>query len=364
MRTPLATLAALLALSAAPACSNSRGSEEVGPALPHVRAATVVEVSARPRSRHLVLLEPARRARLAPRVGGQVVAINVDEQQDVEKGQVLVRLAATNAKGSLVTAKATISRIKAQLRDNNSELATSRKLASQGVERAREVERLETQRQSLQAQLREAEGQLIRARDGTDATEIVAPFAGTVTSIDTEVGEFVGTGAPMLVVSQLAPLAAEVPLSESEVALRDGSGLQFSAIVRGERRDVKLEWLAREADPGTSTFTARLLLDNDEQTLLAGESAEVEVFAAAQPASAAVPATAIRWFGDESYVLRLEGDVVARVPVEVLDDAEELVAIEGEIAAGDAVVATGPTRLRDGDKVVVADRSGSTIASR
>ncbi len=332
--------------------------------LPHVRVTKVVEVSPRPQSRHLVLIEPARRARLAPRLGGQVVELMVDEQQRVEEGQVLAKLAADDPKGALIAAKATIERINESIRDNDNELKTARSLFEQGAEASRTVDRLATSDATLKAQLREAKGQLVRAKDAMGATTLDAPFAGTITRIHTEIGEFVGPQSIAMELAELDPLAVEVPLSEDEVALYDTGGLQFLLKLRSTEQPTKLAWIANEADTGTSTFTARLLIDNPEHKFRAGESATVEVFGPEGEPHRAVPMTAIRWSADTAYVLRIHGTKVERVEVQVLEDAGDLVAIAGDIALGDVVVSRGPTALMPGDEVVVVDEPAPAVASR
>jgi multidrug efflux pump subunit AcrA (membrane-fusion protein) len=92
------------------ACDEPQSTRLVEIPPPHVRVEKVLEVSPRPKSRHLVLPQPARRARLSPRIGGQVLDLLVQVQQKVEAGDVLVRLAAGDSKGGLMTAKASISR--------------------------------------------------------------------------------------------------------------------------------------------------------------------------------------------------------------------------------------------------------------
>lgn len=354
----------LLVITASAGCSTPEPTrpDEMPPA--HVRVATVVQVAPQAESRHLVLLTAARRARLAPRLGGQVVALDVDEQQEVKEGQVLAKLAADDPKGALMAAQATIARIKESMHDNARELATAEKLVAQGAETSRAVERLQTDGATLEAQLREAKGQLVRAKDAVGATTIEAPFDGTITRIDTELGEYVGPQSIAMELAQLHPLAAEVPLSEAEVRLHDEGGLTFELHVRGEVRPARLEWLAREAEPGTSTFTARLLLDNPDARLRAGESAEVHVRGPHAAPAKAVPMTAVRWASDRAFVLVLVGDTVQRVPVRVLEDAGELVAIEGELQVGDRVVATGPTALMPGETVVAVEGTEPAVARR
>ena len=333
--------------------------------LPHVRVESVVEVSPRPKSRHLVLLEPTRRARLSPRMGGQVIDLLVTEQQKVEVGEVLVKLAAQDSKGGLMTAKASISRINEQLRDTKRELVTARDLVSRGVETTRAVERLETQQATFEAQLREAKGTLVRAKDALGASTVDAPFTGTVTRIDTELGEYIGPGAVAMVLAQLDPLAAEVPLSEAELSMHDQGGLGFGLVIRGQKTEAELEWIANEADPGTSTFTARLKVPNASGTLRAGESAEVEVYGPQRAPVTAVPMTAVRWSAGQAYVLRLQekDTTVERIDVRVLDDSDELVTISGPLGTKDRVVAAGPLSLVTGDEVEVVESPAETLAA-
>lgn len=331
--------------------------------LPHVRAATVSLVEPRARSRHLVALQPARESRLAPRAGGQIIALQVRDQQEVTEGEVLVRFAGADPRGGLISAKASIDRIKENLRDTDSELEDSRALVERGAESTRAVERLETQQAQLQAQLEEARGQLMRARDRVGATTIIAPFDGTITSLDAEVGEYMNPGTAVAVLAQLDPMAVEVPLTQEEVRRHDDGGLSFEVTIRDRMVEPELEWIATAADPATATFPARLLIDNEARTLRAGELVEVRVFAQKKMKVKAVPATAIRWAADDAYVLKLDEGKLRRVDVKVLDDTEALVIIEGDLPVGARVVSSGPTALADGDEVQVVDGPAPTLAS-
>ena len=357
-------LLALAAVSFGAGCSQRESTRLEHKPPPHVRAVPVVEVAPQPKSRHLVRLEPARRARLAPRFGGEVTAIEVTEQQEVEAGAILIRFAGSASRGGLMTAQASIARIQESLRDNARELETARALLAKNIETTRAVEMLETERARLEAQLREAKGTVVQARDQVGATAIVAPFAGTVTRIDTEVGEYMAPGVAGLVLAQLDPLAVEVPLTQDEVALHDRGGLQFQVVARGRNLDAELEWLANEADEGTSTFRARLRVPNPARSLRAGELVDVEVLGPERAKLTAVPMTAVRWMADRSYVLRIaEGDKVEQIDVRVLEDTGDLVAVGGEVRVGDRVVVTGPTALLAGDAVVVVDGPAKTLAA-
>lgn len=330
--------------------------------LPHVRVSPVQLVMPRPRSRHLVPLVPSKEARLAPRSGGEVVSVRIDEEQRVEPGTLLIQLAADDPKGGLISARASIRRIEENLRDNERELKRVQKLTGQGVESARSLEQLETERAVLQAQLAQSRGSLVQARDRVGATSLVAPFAGVVVTLETEVGEYLAPGATALTLAQLDPIAVEVPLTQAEAQQYDEHGLRFQVIARGQPVLPELEWLSSMADPTTSTFTARLIMANPDQRLRAGELVSVAVLSSSSAKVKAVPALAIRWAASTSYVLRVKNDVVERVDVSVFDDSDELVVIEGDIDPGDLIVSAGPTALLTGDKVHVVTRSEALVA--
>lgn len=330
--------------------------------LPHVRVANVSWVQPRPRSTHLAPLVPLRRARLSPRTGGQVVSIKVDEEDRVEAGKIMVRFAADDPRGGLISAKASIERINESLRDTKREIEDARGLVASGVGTTREVERLESQEASLDAQLREAKGGLVRAKDRVGAATIEAPFDATVTKVDTEVGEYIAPGAVAVILAQLDPIAVEVPLTQPEVELSDADGLSFKVTARGQTVESKLEWIASESEQGNATFLARLQIPNPKRSLRAGELVDVQVFGAAEARVMAVPFTAVRWAAEQAYVLRINVTTLERVDVLVVDESDELVVIKGEVAVGDAVVSTGPIALLPGDEVAIVDPPGDTVA--
>ncbi|MFV8756403.1 efflux RND transporter periplasmic adaptor subunit [Nannocystaceae bacterium ST9] len=348
--------------------------------LARVRVAEVREVVPEVSSRHLVLLEPKRRARIAPRFGGQIAELAVVDQQTVNADDLLARLVDADARGSLQSARASRDTASERLADLERQLADAQDLLDVGAGTKREVERLESEVQATRHSIRQASGQVAQSRDRRDANLILAPFSGVVTSLDVEVGEYVGPGAALATLSELDVLAVEVPLSEREMVLHDRGGVRFEVRVRDELVPANLVWVAREADPGTNTFTARLELANPEQRLRAGESAEVDVRGATGEARLVVPATAIRWEGPRAYVLRShrEGEAetegegererLERIDVGVHEDVElgpgqpPGVAIEGAIAAGDRVISSGPSTLIDGDFAIAVPQPGPAPA--
>src|SRR5690606_8358931 len=224
-----------------------------------------------------ILLTPWRRAELSPRYGGQIAELLIDEQVEVAQGDLLVRLIDSDASGSLMSARASKTSSEARLVDLERQLTDARALLQTGAGTRREVERLETEIETTRASIRQAAGQVIQSRDRKNANVITAPFAGVITTLDAELGEYAAPGAPLATLAELDKLAVDVPLSDYEMVLHEQRGLEFEVRVRGQPVAAALEWIAREAELGTNTFPARLRIDNHDKRLRAGEAVEVRV---------------------------------------------------------------------------------------
>jgi RND family efflux transporter MFP subunit len=327
---------------------------------PRVRIAEVAEIVPEISSHHLVLLEPWRRADLSPRYGGQIAELLIVEQQEVAAGDVLVRLVDADARGSLMSAQASRSSNEKRLADLERQLADARDLLASGAGTRREVERLETEVETTRASIRQASGQVIQSRDRRQANEIIAPFAGVITKLEAELGEYMGPGMKLASLSELDVLRVTVPLSQPEMVVHERGALSFEAVIRGQTITPELEWIAREADQGTNTFPARLKIPNADKRLRAGEAIEVRVRGAKAEPRLVVPATAVRWEGVQAYVLRAVStgsgedarEQLTRVDVTVHEDVGGGIAVVGALAAGERVVSSGPATLVDGDTAI------------
>jgi len=332
--------------------------------VPRVRIATVEQVVPQVGSRHLILLTPWRRAELSPRYGGQIAELLIDEQVEVAQGDLLVRLIDSDASGSLMSARASKTSSEARLVDLERQLTDARALLQTGAGTRREVERLETEIETTRASIRQAAGQVIQSRDRKNANVITAPFAGVITTLDAELGEYAAPGAPLATLAELDKLAVDVPLSDYEMVLHEQRGLEFEVRSRDQPVAAALEWIAREAELGTNTFPARLRIDNHDKRLRAGEAVEVRVRGERGQPVLTVPPTAVRWDGSQAYVLRATAtgsgeqarEQLERVDVTIHEDVDGRVAIEGPLQTGQRVVSSGPATLVDGDLAIAVPR--------
>ena len=218
--------------------------EQVTLGKPEVR--TIVElISANGR------VQPVTEVKISPDVSGEIVELNVEEGQQVEKGILLLKIKPDTYQSMQERATATLNSSKAQLEQTRSQLV----LAEQTYERQKQLfeqkaiseadfQSAEAQYRSLQAQvrtsefnIRSAEASLKEADENLYKTTIFAPSAGTVSKLSVELGErVVGTatmaGTEMLRIADLSQMEVRADVNENDivrVALGDTATIEVDA---------------------------------------------------------------------------------------------------------------------------------------
>ena len=152
------------------------------------------------------------RATLSSKVLGRVSWLGVQEGSRVTKGQVLARLESPDLAASR-------DQVKAQLDQAKVDLDRAMKLQALGIQDAATVDRLRSQKLTLEAQLAYQAALL-------DSMELKAPFSGIVTQKLSEVGETVAPGSAgganainaVLVMADFDTLEVEVEVNEASIA--------------------------------------------------------------------------------------------------------------------------------------------------
>ena len=183
------------------------------------------------------------RATLSSKVLGRVSWLGVQEGSRVTKGQVLARLESPD----LAAAR---DQVKAQLDQAKVDLERGQKLLGLGIQDAATVDRLRSQKLSLEAQLAYQDALL-------DSMELRAPFSGVVTQKLSEVGETVAPGSAgganainaVLVMADFDTLEVEVEVNEASIVklqrgmpadirvdALDGQGAR--AVLKGKLREI------------------------------------------------------------------------------------------------------------------------------
>ncbi|TDV04979.1 efflux RND transporter periplasmic adaptor subunit [Paraburkholderia caballeronis] len=352
-RTAQAVTAALLAaMLLLGACSRQREENaQTGPR--PVRVATVGGGAAASLREFAGRVERSSVSPLAFQVPGRIVGFAVRDGQPVAKGQLIARL--DDVPYALVLRRAQAQY--AQLADDVSRKAV---LNHENILSDAAFDQLKT---ALEA----AAVQRDLARRDLDNTRLVAPFAGRVLQRNVETEQTVQAGMPVVSFENATrvDIGIELPQRVAE-ALPLNGGLRAQAWTP-DRPDQLFDLAYREnstvGGPGASSY--RLVFSTvraPSVRLLPGMAVRVRVLgalpapAAAQATVLTVPFGALSVAPDGGHrVWRLQdGDsrvhAVAVTPRE-LREADGAVVVEGDLHAGDRVVAAGAQLLRDGDAV-------------
>ena len=187
-------------------------------------------------------------------VSGRIVELNVDEGDDVQEGQVLLRIDQTQFQAAVAQWRAGLSQREAQAAQQNASLiqATREYDRMQGLwtrdstlVSRQQVDDAGTQAEVAQALYTAAEhgvdqarATLAEAEDRLSKTTIRAPISGKVTRLNIELGEtaIVGTmnnpGSLLLTISDLSVIEAVMQVDETdvpEISIGDSAAMELDA---------------------------------------------------------------------------------------------------------------------------------------
>lgn len=295
-------------------------------------------------------LEAVRQSVLAAQVPGRVVDILVDAGERVRRGQVLMRIDASEAAAAVAGAEAGVAQAEtavanAQVDFERAQSLLERKFVSQSA-----LDQARTRYQAAQAQLRAAAAARSQAVVVQRYTEILSPLDGVVAARHVERGEMAQPGRTLLTVHDPAAMRAVVDLPQQRVAelVREG-GDAGSWRARVELPDSQRSidavtvTVLPAADARTHTVRVRVDLPHGTPDLLPGSFARVHFRAGgAQPRAATVlvPAAAVLRRGELTavYVVDAQGRFMLRQirPGQALGPQGEIEVLAG-LAAGETV---------------------------
>ncbi|MEO8367483.1 MAG: efflux RND transporter periplasmic adaptor subunit [Pseudoxanthomonas sp.] len=259
------------------------------------------------------VVEAVSSATLTAQTSGRVQAVQVDVNDRVAAGAVLLRLSAVEQQSAASTARAQLRAAAAAAAEAEQNYRRYAALASgQFVSRA-QIDQARAARDSAVAARDAAQAGVAQAAQQADYTVVRAPFAGVVSRRLVEPGESVAPGQPLLDMHAPGAMRVEVQVPQSiadqvrampraEVRYGDGRSVEAAGVV-----------VHPQADPVTHSVAVRVLLPQAGEARMPGTTAKV-VFpivagAAMGPAQAQVriPASAIVQRGELSAVYVLQG---------------------------------------------------------
>jgi multidrug efflux system membrane fusion protein len=134
---------------------------------------------------------------IAPRVGGQILKLNVQDNQEVKKGDMLFELDPEDYRLILEKAKADLATLDRQIAQAQSTLKRLEPLLPNGFTTADTVDKARTAEASLQAQREGAVAAINLEELHLSYCKVIAPFSGRVINLNISAGAHVTVGVPV-----------------------------------------------------------------------------------------------------------------------------------------------------------------------
>jgi len=281
----------------------------------------------------------SRDATLATAAGGFVEGVYVHRGESVREGQIIARVNS--------------SVFHAQKEQADAQYA----LAASELQRVEALGDLATpaQLQAVRTQVEVARANVRMARVNSARATVRAPFDGTVTQIDLEVGEVLSPSMPVARVVQLNPVHVTVSVSDRDVGiLHEGMPVKVSVDAVAGLFEGTMVAIDRAANLNTRTFLAEVAVDNSEGRLLPGMIATAAIGAELGEGSVVLPQDWLVTKMDGIGVFLDEDGRAAWRPVEAGTVVHDQVVINSGLEADDRLIMVGHRSLQDGDPLIVS----------
>lgn len=278
---------------------------------------------------------------IASEVAGRIEAIEFREGQQVEAGDILVKLDDALTRAELADVEANL-----RLAQSNFERANSLSRSGAGTTRARD---------EAKAALETATAAVELAKVRLDKTEIRAPFKGVVGLRQVSPGAYVQVGQVLVNLEKIDTLKLDFRLPE--VNLRDvevGQTVLVSVdAVPGRTFEGNVYAIDPLVDVNGRALKIRARLANPDNILRPGLFARVRLQGASRGQVVVVPEGAIVPRGTDSVVFSVQDGKAIETRVRLGRRSKGEVEIVEGLSADATVIVAGQQRLQDGEPVEI-----------
>lgn len=208
-------------------------------------------------------IQPEIEVKISSEVSGEIIELPIKEGQQVEKGDLLIRVnpdliqaLVSQSQAGLQNVRAQLNQAEASLKNSKANYERNKALFDKGViskqqwdQSIAEYEGAQANVQSVYYSVQSAAANVKQSRDNLSRTSIYAPMSGTISLLAAELGErVVGTaqmaGTEILRVANLSNMEVEVDVNENDivkVSVGDSTMVEVDAYLKREFKGIVTE---------------------------------------------------------------------------------------------------------------------------
>ncbi|WP_452230987.1 MULTISPECIES: efflux RND transporter periplasmic adaptor subunit [unclassified Lacinutrix] len=214
-------------------------------------------------------IQPEIEVKLSSEVSGEIIELPIVEGQQVEKGDLLVRVnpdiyqsSLNRTQASLQNVRSGLNQAEASLKEAKSNYDRNQQLFDKGIISKADWDKVissyeiaQASKQSAYYNVQSSAATVNEARDNLNRTNIYAPMSGTISKLDVELGErVVGTqqmaGTEIMRVANLTNMEVEVDVNENDIVkvnIGDSTIVEVDAYLKKQFKGLVTE-IANSAD--------------------------------------------------------------------------------------------------------------------
>jgi len=316
-----------------------------------VTSASVKEEDWAPRLTAVGSVSAVQGAVVSAELAGVVSEINFQNGGEAKKGEVLMKLDASQEEALLRSAEA-----EAQLAQTD--LERSRDLAMKKVVSSAELD-------SAQSKFRRMNAVVDQMRSNIAKKTVTAPFDGQLGIRQVNVGQMINAGQQVVGLTALDPVYVDFALPDQYLSKlsKDLEVTVRSDAFPGRLFKGKLTAINSMVDPVTRNVPLQATLENPDHALHPGMFAKVEVALSETKKTIVIPGSAVSYapYGDSVFVIEKqkdpktgkESDTLRQQFVRIGEARGDFVAVTQGLKEHQTLVSTGVFKLRNGMAVSV-----------
>jgi len=311
-------------------------------------------------------IQPERRADLRAEVGAVVIQVLKENGEPVRKGDVLLRLDETSIRDSVNSADEATRAAEQTLAQAQRMYERQKTLLASGMVSTQAQEDAEIRRNNAQSDLAAARSRSVSARQQLTRTVVRAPFDGIVSERKVSNGDTAQVGKELIKVIDPASMRFEGLVSADKIGVvKVGQPVLFRVNgYPGQNFSGKVKRVDPAANAVTRQVEVLVEFAESAQPRVAGLYAEGRVESQVS-STLMIPPSALVQAGDASYVWRVKGGKLAKVPLSIgtRDERSGRWQVLTGLSTGDMVVRVPAAGFKDGQKVELSAPKAVASAS-
>jgi RND family efflux transporter MFP subunit len=310
---------------------------------------------------------PMASVAIKSRLDNEIVAVKFNDGARVKKGDVLVQLDTRALEAQIRQAEGNLARDKALLDGAERDFRRYSELVAKGATPVTNLDNARTQSDSYRAAIKADEAVLDNLRVQLSYCTITAAISGRISAAAVKVGNFVRSAdlTPIATINQIAPIYVTFTVPQRylpdirKAIAQESASIEASVPGSDKIAPGAVSMIENSVDATTGMATLRATMPNEDELLWPGTLVNVRV-TLRQEQAVAVPSVAVQVSQRGNFVYVVKDGVAQVRAVTVGRAVDDETVIESGLSGGETVVTNGHLLLTDGTQVVIREKKAGT----